>query len=154
MSAASPAAIWPISAALVLALDERLGLPLDGYVNGTQTWLTEDATGGAYPPKGVSHHDLWDVVVTALRDGAPPDALPLGAEQRSLASLWDGLECFPAYGEEVEPAVLAGAARVLLGVAPQAAGLVDHDRVGEEWTRSNRTRSLMGMLREELEQTP
>ena len=166
MSAASPAAIWPISAALVLALDERLGLPLDSYVNGTQTWLTEDATGGATlewrlhpvggyaPPKGVSHHDLWDVVVTALRDGAPPDALPLGAEQRSLVSLWEGLECFPAYGEEVEPAVLAGAARVLLGVAPQAAGLVDHDRVGEEWTRSNRTRSLMGMLREELERTP
>ncbi len=166
MSAASPSAVWPISAELVLALDDQLGPPLDGYVNGTQTWLTEDAidtatlewrlhpVGGYTPPPGVSHHDLWDVVIDALRDGASPDALPLGAEHRSLSSLWEGLECFPAYGEEIEPAVLAGAARGVLGLGPQAAGLVDHDRVGDEWERSNRARSLMGMLLEELERTP
>ena len=72
----------------------------------------------------------------------------------SLTSLWDGLECFPAYGEDLEPAVLAGAARAVLGVAPAAAGLVDHERAGEEWTRSHGTRSLMGMLLEELGHTP
>jgi hypothetical protein len=166
VSPTSPAAVWPISAPLVLALDDRLGLPLDGYVNGTQTWLTEDAigtatlewrlhpVGGYTPPQGLSHHDLWDVVLTGLHGGASPDALPLGAEHRSLSSLWEGLECFPAYEDEVEPAMLARVAHELLGVAPQAAGLVDHERVGEEWTRSNGARSLMGMLLEELERTP
>jgi hypothetical protein len=166
VSPTSPAAVWPISSPLVLALDDRLGLPLDGYVNGTQTWLTDDAigtatlewrlhpVGGYTAPAGVSHHDLWDVVITALRGGASPDALPLGVERRSLSSLWEGLECFPAYEDEVEPAVLAAAAGELLGVAPQVAGLVDHDRVGEEWARSHGARSLMGMLLEELERTP
>ena len=166
MSGRSPAAVWPVSASLVLALDDRLGPPLDGYVNGTQTWLTDDGdaaatlewrlhpVGGYAPPSGVSHHDLWDVVTSALRAGAPLDALPLGAEHRSLTSLWEGLECFPAYGEDPEPAVLAGAARAVLGVAPTAAGLVDHGRVGDEWERSHGTRSLMGLLLVELERTP
>jgi len=166
VSPASAAAVWPISAALVLALDDHLGPPLDGYVNGTQTWLTDDAldtatlewqlhpVGGYTRPRGVSHHDLWDVVISAVRSGASPDALPLGAEHRSLSSLWEGLECFPAYGAELEPAGLAAAARARLGLAAQAAGLVDHDRIGDAWTRSNRARSLMGMLLEELDQRP
>jgi hypothetical protein len=102
----------------------------------------------------VSHHDLWDVVTTAVRSGALPDALPLGSEDRSLDSLWEGLECFPAYGEELEPAVLAGMARGVVGLAPAAAGLVDHGRVGDEWTRSKGVRSLMDMLYEELGRTP
>jgi hypothetical protein len=162
----SPAAVWPISASLVLALDDRLGLPVDGYLNGTQTWLTDDGPGGATlewrlhpvasyePPRHVSQHDLWDVVVTALRAGAPADALPLGDGPRPLASLWEGLECFPAYGEDVEPAVLAGAATEVLGVPPSTAGLVDHTRVGDAWEQSRRSTSLVGMLLDELERRP
>ena len=57
-------------------------------------------------------------------------------------------------GAELEPAGLAAAARARLGLAAQAAGLVDHDRIGDAWTRSNRARSLMGMLLEELDQRP
>ena len=34
--------VWTISPELVLALDEQLGLPVDSYVNGSQTWLVED----------------------------------------------------------------------------------------------------------------
>ena len=159
----SPAAVWPLSASLVLALDDRLGPPVDGYVNGTQTWLTDDGPGGATlewrlhpvasydPPRHVSHHDLWDVLVSALRAGAPVDALPLGNGPRPLASLWEGLECFPAYGEDVEPAVLARAATETLGVPPATAGLVDHTRVGDAWERSRRSTSLVGMLLDELE---
>ena len=71
-----------------------------------------------------------------------------------MDSLWEGLECFPAYGEELEPAVLAGRARDVVGLTPDAAGLVDHDRVGEAWTRSQGARSLMSMLYEELGRTP
>jgi hypothetical protein len=53
-----------------------------------------------------------------------------------LDQLWDGLEAFPAYGDDVEPAPLVAAAREALGVAPDAAGLVDHDPIGDEWERS------------------
>jgi hypothetical protein len=162
----SPAAVWPISAELVLALDDRLGTPADGYVNGTQTWLTEDGPSGATlewrlhpvasyePPRHVSHHDVWDAVVGALRAGAPADAISLGNGSRPLASLWEGLECFPAYGEDLEPAVLARAATEVLGVAPASAGLVDHERIGEAWERDRRTTSLVGMLLDELGQRP
>ncbi len=41
-----------------------------------------------------------------------------------------------------------------VGVVPVAAGLVDHARVGDEWTRSKGARSLMEMLFEELGRTP
>ncbi len=162
MSNRSPAALWPVSSELVLAIDDRLGSPVDGYVNGTQTWLTDDGPGGATlewrlhpvggyaPPLGVTPYDLWDEVVGGLRAGATPDALPLGRQRRPLASLWEGLECFPVYGAEVEPAVLAGAAGAALGIVPSAAGLVDHDRIGDEWERSERQASIVEMLADEL----
>jgi hypothetical protein len=158
----SPAALWRVSSTLVLAIDDQLGSPVDGYVNGTQTWLTEDGPGGSTlewrlhpvggytPPLGVTPYDLWDEVIGGLRTGTPPDGLVLGGHQRPLASLWEGLECFPVYGAEVEPAVLAGAAGAALGVAPDAAGLVDHDRIGDEWERSQRRASIVGMLADEL----
>src|SRR6185503_17792131 len=34
-------AVWTISPDLVLALDAQLGLPVDSYVNGSQTWLVD-----------------------------------------------------------------------------------------------------------------
>ena len=38
-------ALWWISPQVVTALDAQLGLPVDSYVNGSQTWFTgEDAT--------------------------------------------------------------------------------------------------------------
>ena len=73
---------------------------------------------------------------------------------RPVASLWDGLECFPAYGDEMEPAVLASAATAALGVAPVAVGLVDHARIGDEWERSHRAASITDMLLDELGRRP
>ena len=85
--------VWRIGASLVLALDEHLGPPVDSYVNGTQTWLTDDGPGGAtlewrlHPvaryrtPEGLSHYDLWEQVVAALTAEHDPDALELGSER-------------------------------------------------------------------------
>jgi hypothetical protein len=160
-----PAAVWPVSAALVVALDDRFGLPVDSYLNGTQTWLTDDGPGGATlewrlhpvggfaaPPR--SHHDLWETVVGVLHDGANPGALALGGEPRPLSSLWEGLECFPAFGDDLEPAVLAASATEALGIAPDAAGLVDHGAIGDRWERSKRGASITGMLLDELGRRP
>jgi len=144
--------VWRISPALVQALDERLGPPLDRYVNGTQTWLTPDGPAGAtlewrlHPvasfgrPQDVSHDDLWDAVVDD--DVADP------------ARVWDGLECFPAYGDELEPAALGRAVTEMLGIAPDATGLVDHQRIGTAWERSRGEVSLVDALLDELASTP
>jgi len=154
--------VWRISPELVAALDEHLGPPVDSYVNGTQTWLTDDGPASAtlewrlHPvasyqaPAGLSHYDLWECVVDALAAGADPSSLPLGDERRPLTSLWDGLECFAAHDATPEPATLAAAVTAALGRPPDAVGLVDHGRVGDEWERSKRSVSIVALLLEEL----
>jgi hypothetical protein len=154
--------VWRVDPELVLALDEHLGSPLDSYVNGTQTWLTDDGPGettlewrlhpvaGYRPPAGLSHYDLWEQVVDALSAGIDADALALGSEHRTLRSVWDGLECFAAYDEELEPAPLARAATDALQRAPDAVGVVDHERIGNTWEQANGTVSLTEMLLAEL----
>ena len=170
-----PTAVWRVTPLVVRALDERLGPPVDGYVNGTQTWLTDDGPRGAtlewrlHPvagfraPTGVAPDELFDAVIAALVAGderhgrSSPEEGSLasptsggGDDPSSLASLWDGLECFPAYGDELEPVTLACAATDALGIAPDARGLVDHGRIGDAWERSAGRVSLTEMLLEEL----
>jgi hypothetical protein len=157
-----PTAVWRVDAALILALDERLGPPVDSYVNGSQTWLLDDGTGDVtlewrlHPvasyrlPKGLSHYDVWEAVVGELSRDADPSGLALGDDHRALDTLWDGLECFPAYGDEIEPANLARAATDALGIPPELTGMVDHERIGEEWERSGGTVSIIDRLEDQL----
>jgi len=148
-----PTCVWRITPAVVAALDGRFGDPVDAYVNGSQTWLRDDGPAaeaiewrlhprpGYRRPDGVSHHEVFPTVAMAVTTGEP------GPEP---ASLWDGLEAFPAYGDELEPAPLAAALAVVLGIAPDAVGLVDHDQVADEWERSGGalsvTEALLGQL--------
>ena len=151
--------VWTIGPELVLALDEHLGLPVDSYVNGSQTWLTEGAVAlewrlhpvsGYGVPGGLSHYDVWETVVAALSAGADPHALTLGTETRPLTGLWDGLECFAAYGDEIEPQTLAAHASALLGREPDRAGLVDHERIGDAWEQARGKVSIIALLLDEL----
>jgi hypothetical protein len=154
--------VWRIRPELVTAMGDRLGAPVDSYVNGSQTWFTE-APGGVelewrlHPvagyrlPKGVSHYELWDAVVDALMGGADPSELALGSETRPLPSLWDGLECFPAHGDDLEPMALAAAAHTELGLAPDIVGLVDHGRIGDAWERTGGAVSIVDLLVEQLQ---
>ncbi|MEX2268810.1 MAG: hypothetical protein WEA75_09005 [Acidimicrobiia bacterium] len=161
--ALTPTAVWNVSPELVLALDEHLGAPVDSYVNGTQTWLTDSHPGGVtlewrlHPvpryeqPAGCSIYDVWDAVVSGIVSGTGTEHLPIGTELRALSSIWEGLECFPAYGDEVEPPILAGTARDALGIAPDASGLVDHERIGDAWEREPGAVSIMGLLLDDLQ---
>ena len=171
-----PTAVWRISPELVLALDEHLGPPVDSYVNGSQTWLVGDepsgptessgntGTGDAemilefrlHPvsgyraPAGCSHYDIWETVVTQLSQEVDAQALQLGNETRSLDDLWDGLEAFPAYGDEIEPARLTALVTTALALAPDRAGLVDHEAIGDAWERANGKVSIVELLVDQL----
>lgn len=158
--------MWRFDPALVLALDEHLGPPVDSYVNGTQTWLTDDGPGEAtlewrlHPvpgyrrPRSLSHYDLWEATVTALTGDPSREAIVLGSERRPVDSLWDGLECFAPYDAEIEPAPLAQAATDALHHPPDASGLVDHDRIGTAWEQADGTVSIVEMLFAELGTRP
>jgi hypothetical protein len=153
-------ALWWMTPELVGSLDTRLGPPVDSYLNGSQTWFSgEEQTlewrlhpvAGFTQPKGLTHYDLWERVIDELAAGRSADALVLGAETRPLTGLWDGLECFPAYGDDLEPATLAGRATELLGAAPDLCGLVDHDRVAERWETTKGAVSIVRLLSDQLE---
>ena len=165
-----PTAVWRISPELVLALDEHLGPPVDSYVNGSQTWLVGDEPSGPtgagdaemilefrlHPvsgyraPAGCSHYDIWETVVTQLSQEVDAQPLRLGNETRSLNDLWDGLEAFPAYGDEIEPARLTTLATAALALAPDRAGLVDHEAIGDAWERANGKVSIVELLIDQL----
>jgi hypothetical protein len=144
--------VWRIRPELVLALAERLGEPVDRYVNGSQTWFSETEGGVAlewrlHPvaryatPKGLTHNDVWDVAVESV----------IGGEGRLRPEdVWDGLECFAAYGDDIEPGPLAAAATAELGVAPDASGLVDHSAIGDAWERTRGAVSIIDLLLEQL----
>jgi hypothetical protein len=145
-------AVWRIRPEIVSALAERLGEPVDRYVNGSQTWFTETAGGvalewrlhpvaGYVTPEGLSHNDVWDVVVEGLISGDG---------RLSPEAAWDGLECFAAYGDDIEPATLAAAATDELGLPPDAAGLVDHAAIGDQWERTRGAVSTVGLLLDQL----
>lgn len=151
----TPTCVWRATPALVVALDERFGEPVDAYVNGSQVWLRDDGPGGLtlewrlHPvagyrrPDGVDTYEVFSVTALALARGDEPPA--------PLASLWDGLEAFPAYGDEAEPAPLAAAATEALGLAPDAAGLVDHQGIGDEWERGGGRTSIVDALLTQLQ---
>ncbi|MDP8992804.1 MAG: hypothetical protein M3N31_07125 [Actinomycetota bacterium] len=149
-----PSCVWRISAELVVAVNERFGEPVDAYVNGSQVWLRDDGPGGVtlewrlHPvagftrPAGVDTYELFSRVALALASRAAPPAHP--------ERLWDGLEAFPAYGDEAEPSLLRSAATAALGMAPDACGLVDHAAIGDEWERSGGSVSIVRSLLAEL----
>jgi hypothetical protein len=150
----TPTAVWRLTPALVLALDERFGEPVDAYVNGSQTWLRDDGPGGVtiewrlHPvagyrkPDDVDVYEVFSAVALALGTGERPPAPP--------ESLWDGLEAFPAYDDEVEPAPLAAALEAALGIEPDASGLVDHAAIGDEWERTGGGLSVIAAVLRQL----
>ncbi|HEV3352723.1 MAG TPA: hypothetical protein VG076_07350 [Acidimicrobiales bacterium] len=154
MARLTPTCVWRISPELVLALQERFGDPVDAYVNGSQVWLRDDGPGdvtiewrlhpvaGYERPDDVDTYDVFTATSLALDQGVAP---PKAVEQ-----LWDGLEAFAAYGDEVEPATLGAATTEALGIPADACGVVDHQRVADEWEKSDRRTSIVDTLLTQL----
>jgi hypothetical protein len=155
MTGLVPTCVWRLTPEIVVALDERFGEPVDAYVNGSQVWLRDDGPGGVtvewrlHPvagferPPGLTTHDLFPSVALALATGEAPVTAP--------ESLWDGLEAFAAYGDELEPVTLATAATESLGVPPTATGLVDHESIAESWERAGGRISIVRALLDQLD---
>lgn len=151
----TPTCLWRATPDIVVALDDRFGEPTDAYVNGSQVWLRDDGPGGItiewrlHPvagyrrPAKVGTYEVFATVALAL---AGSGELPA-----QLDRLWDGLEAFPAYEDEVEPAPLCRAVTEALGIAPDAAGLVDHRPVADQWERSRGATSIVRALFDQLE---
>ena len=149
-----PTCVWRATPPLIVALDDQFGEPVDAYVNGSQVWLRDDGPGGItvewrlHPvpgyvlPAGADAYSVFADTAGAIANGEPPPA--------PLAQLWEGLEAFPAYDDEVEPATLAAAATAAIGVVPDAAGLVDHGGIGDEWERTGGTLSIVDALLAQL----
>jgi hypothetical protein len=144
-------AVWRIRPDVVLALAQQLGEPVDRYVNGSQTWFSESPRGVAlewrlHPvaryatPEGLTHTDVWDVAVESL----------IGHVRLRPEDVWDGLECFAAYGDDIEPGELNGAVTQELGVAPDVTGLVDHESIGDAWERTRGAVSIIDLLLDQL----
>jgi hypothetical protein len=146
--------VWRISPELVLALQERFGDPVDAYVNGSQVWLRDDGPGGTtvewrlHPvadyqrPDGVDTYDVFTSTSLALAEGVDPP--------RPVDHLWDGLEAFAAYADELEPATLGAATTEALGIPADACGVVDHQRVGDAWEKSGGATSIVDALLNQL----
>ena len=154
MTGLVPTCVWRVTPQLVVTLDDRFGEPVDAYVNGSQVWIRDDGPGGItlewrlHPvpgferPATVTAYDLFATVALAVAQGDEPLA--------PVEALWDGLEVFAAYGDETEPATLASSATEALGITPDAAGLADHQRIGDDWERSEGRISIVGALLDQL----
>jgi len=146
----TPTCVWRATPSLIIALDDRFGEPVDAYVNGSQVWLREDGPGemtiewrlhpvaGFRRPAGCGTYELFAATALALATGTDPPA--------PLELLWDGLEAFAAYGDEIEPAPLAAAASAALGIAPDVAGMVDHAVIADAWERARGGISIVEAL--------
>ena len=162
----TPSCVWRVDPALIERLDACLGPPLDAYVRGWQVWLEPHGPDGAtlewrlHPPagfrmpRGINHNDLFDLVLQGLADSDDPaaDPLPLGKARLRLADIWEVLEAFPAFGDDIPPDELALiCTRALDGRAPDAAGRADHARLGDRWKGSRGAFSVGAALLETLE---
>jgi hypothetical protein len=107
-------------------------------------WRLHPVAGFTRPPD-VGTHELFETIALALGTGVAPAA--------AAGALWDGLEAFVAYVDEagdIEPMRLAEICTAVLGIAPDASGMVDHEPIGMAWEQAEGNRSIVTDLFEQL----
>ena len=86
---------------------------------------------GFRPPRGVGPYDLWDEVTGQLASGATTRRRCRSATTAARSHRCGTASSATRSTTRLEPAPLAAATTEVLGIAPDAAGLVDHERIGE-----------------------
>ena len=164
----TPTVVYRVDPSLVERLDERLGPPLDSYVRGWQVWLEDHGPRDArlewrlHPPAGfrmprdVNPHDLFDVALQQLADSDDPAVaqLAIGTRWMRLQEVWEVLEVFPAHILDVTVDELVHATTSVLDRRPDAAGMVDHDRLGDLYKSRRGDFSVGQALLGQLEPIP
>jgi hypothetical protein len=155
-------ALWTISSALIVALDELLGEPIDSYVNGSQVWLSPDGPdgvtieyrlhpiGGYIKPKGMPTDQVFAQVALSL--AAPDETTSDQPNPVDFRTLWEGLEAFVAFDDEgpLSPEQLKSIGETVLGIPATAFGMVDHEGIADRWQASDRHTSIVSELRTQL----
>ena len=147
----TPTTVWRIRPEVVTALDERFGDPVDAYVNGSQTWLLDNG-----PNEITIEWRLHPVANYQRPSGVDTYGVFRQAADGKMdpATLWDGLEAFAAYDDDVVTVDQLRAAVVeALGVEPDVAGEVDHDVIGDEWEATSGGISVIEKLLGQLSAT-
>ena len=154
-------ALWWITPELVVALDAHLGLPVDSYVNGSQTWLVDDGdltlewrlhpVGGFTQPDGLSHYDLWEQVVAQLSAGdvtRRARARRRDPRARGRSGTASSASSRSATTSNRRTSRCGRPARS--GIAPDLCGLVDHQAVGDRWEQAKGEVSIVQLLADQL----
>lgn len=157
---AAPTAIFAVDAELLETLEARLGPPIDSYLMGWQVWLYSPVEhrevelelrlhppAGFSQPEGLSHHLLWDEVITQVAAGA--EELELGEETRRLDELFVLLEAYPVF-ESATVEEVRSWTEELLDRRALGAGEVDHDWLAGRFRDEGHDADLPGRLREAL----
>ena len=107
----------------------------------TLEWRLHPVAGYRTPAGALALRPLGSGRRRSSSPAADPHALRLGDEVRPLTGLWDGLECYAAYGDEHRAARSSRRSRpTQLGRPPDRVGLVDHEAIGDAWERAQRHR--------------
>ncbi len=154
MASLTSTCVWRTTPELIVTLDEKFGEPVDAYVNGSQVWLRDDGPNDItiewrlHPvakyerPELLTTYDVFPATALALSQGKQP--------AKPIDEMWDGLEAFVAFEENIEPAILAKAVTEALGIAPDGFGLADHQKLGDQWETSGGQLSIVELLLEQL----
>lgn len=146
--------VWRTTPELIVALDERFGEPVDAYVNGSQVWLRDDGpdditlewrlhpSAGYQCPEPFNTYDVFSGTALALSQG--------NELVKPVNQMWDGLETFVAFEEKLEPLILSKAATDALGIVPDGFGIVDHQKIGDQWEARGGQLSIIDALLEQL----
>ena len=101
----------------------------------------------ALPPEFVAPSEPAEALVAYV---VTAGVLPGTAEDTEYLIACDGVEVFAAYGDELEPATLGAATADVLGIPADACGVVDHQRVGDEWEKRKGATSIVDALLSQL----
>ena len=150
MGQRTSACVWRATPAVIVALDERFGEPVDAYVNGSQTWLRDDGPAASRSSGACTRSPATASPRTSTRTRCSPrsrsPSRPATSHRRRSSRCGTASRCSPRTATRSSLRRSAAAAEAALGIEPDRAGLVDHDAIADEWERSRGATSIVDAL--------